>query len=100
MMKAINVADVVISLNGRDAGKYFCVISTDDEYSMISDGKGRRLEKPKKKKNKHIKRDGNLSGNTADKLKGSDKVTNNELRRALAEYRETKGGVSKCQKTE
>ena len=62
------LADVVISLNGRDKGKRFLVIGTDDEYSLLADGKGRRYEKPKRKKNKHIKVEGRTNGPIAGKL--------------------------------
>ena len=80
------LADIVISLNGRDAGKRFIVIGTEDGYSLIADGKGRRYEKPKRKKNKHLKFEDKSGGVTAKKLTEGEKVTNNELRRALAAY--------------
>jgi len=80
------LADIVISLNGRDAGKRFIVTQTQEGYSLIADGKGRRLEKPKRKKNKHIKIENNVGGQIAQKLTGGEKVTNNEIRRALAAY--------------
>jgi len=79
-------ADIVIPINGRDAGKRFIVIGTEDEYSLIADGKGRRYEKPKRKKNKHLRYENKSSGFIAEKLTGGEKVTNNELRRALAAY--------------
>ena len=82
----MNVSDIVISLNGRDAGKRFIVIGTDAEYSLIADGKGRRFEKPKRKKNKHLRLEGKIDSLTAEKLTGGGKLTNNELRRALAGY--------------
>ena len=82
----IKKADVVISLNGRDKGKRFMVVETEDEYVMIADGKGRRIEKPKRKKNKHLEFENKLDGQIADKLTGGEKVTNNEVRRTLAQY--------------
>jgi len=82
----IEKADVAISLNGRDEGKYFLVVGTEDEYSLIADGKGRRIEKPKRKKNKHLKLEGKANDQIAAKLTGAEKVTNNEIRRALAQY--------------
>ena len=82
----IAIADIVTSINGRDAGKRFIVISTDDEYSMIADGKSRKYEKPKKKKNKHIKFDDKSDSFITDKLVGGTKLTNNEIRRFLAAY--------------
>ena len=82
----IEKADVVISLNGRDEGKRFLVVGTEDEYSLLADGKGRRIEKPKRKKNKHLKLEDKTDNPIAAKLIGGEKVTNNEIRRALAEY--------------
>ena len=80
------LADVVISLNGRDEGKRFLVVGTEDEYSLLADGKGRRFEKPKRKKNKHIELTGRADGPIAGKLTEGEKVTNNEIRRTLAAY--------------
>jgi len=82
----MNVSDIVISLNGRDAGKRFVVIGTDGEYSMIADGKGRRYEKPKRKKNKHLKFEDKADSQITEKLIGGGKITNNEIRRFLASY--------------
>jgi len=80
------LADIVISLNGRDAGKRFLVVGTEEEYSFLADGKGRRFEKPKRKKNKHVKVEGRTDGPIAGKLTEGEKVTNNEIRRTLAAY--------------
>ena len=91
----IEKADVVISLNGRDKDKRFIVVGTEDEYSLIADGRGRRIEKPKRKKNKHLRLEGRLGGKTADKLAGGEKVANSEIRRALAAYAAEDGTTSK-----
>jgi len=82
----IGKADIVKSLNGRDEGKRFLVVGIEDEYSMLADGKGRRLEKPKRKKNKHLKLEDKAGGHIAEKIIGGEKVTNNDIRRALAQY--------------
>jgi len=79
-------ADVVLSLNGRDKGKRFLVIGTDGEYSLLADGKSRRIEKPKRKKNRHLELEDKLDSHIAGKLQGGERVTNNEIRRALAQY--------------
>jgi len=84
----MNVSDIVISLNGRDAGKRFIVIETDALYSMIADGKGRRIEKPKRKKNKHLKFEDKADSLIMEKLTGDGKITNNEIRRFLTGYAE------------
>jgi len=82
----MNISDIVISLNGRDTGKRFIVIETDGEYSLIADGKGRRYEKPKRKKNKHLMFEDKADSLIANKLAGGEKITNNEIRRFLATY--------------
>jgi len=87
----IEKADVVIPLNGRDEGKRFIVIDTEDEFALLADGKGRRVEKPKRKKDKHIKTEDKLDGPIAEKLIGGERVTNNEIRRALAVYADERG---------
>lgn len=78
--------DIVISRNGRDEGKRFLVIGLDGEYSLLADGKGRKAEKPKRKKNKHLIREDRIDDKTAAKLMAGEKITNNEIRRALAAY--------------
>ena len=50
----IKVGQVVFSKSGRDKGKPFVVISTQDEYLYLVDGKLRTLNNPKKKKVKHV----------------------------------------------
>jgi ribosomal protein L14E/L6E/L27E len=90
------LADIVISRNGRDAGKHFVVIGVLDGYSLIANGKGRRYEKPKRKKNKHLIIESKLSGLLAEKLIKGEKATNNELRRAIATHvaqYESEGGM-------
>jgi len=82
----MNIADIVISINGRDAGKRFIVIGTDEEYSLIADGKGRRLEKPKRKKSKHLRLENKADSQLMVKLSGDGKLTNSEIRRFLAGY--------------
>ena len=82
----INEADIVVSLNGRDEGKYFLVIGTEDEYSLLADGKCRRIEKPKRKKDKHLKLDGKADDHIASRLASGEKVSNSEIRRELAQY--------------
>ncbi len=46
-----------VSLSGRDKGIVCAVIgiAEDDGYVYIADGKMRKVEKPKKKKLKHLK---------------------------------------------
>ena len=80
----LNIADVVISTAGRDQGKLFYVIGTDPVYLTLANGKDRTLEKPKRKKRKHIQKVLRSETRVAEKLRQGDKVLNSELRRDLA----------------
>lgn len=82
----ISMADIVISLAGRDQGKLFYVIETDGTYVTIADGKGRKLENPKRKKLKHVRKVSRTDSRVAQKIASDDKVLNSELRRDLAVF--------------
>ena len=86
------IADVVISTAGRDAGKLFYVIETDDTYLTLVNGKDRSLEKPKRKKRKHARKVLRSETRVAEKLKNGEYVTNSEIRRDLAYLSNTIGG--------
>ena len=80
----ICISDVVVSTAGRDQGDWFYVIGTEPDYLMLADGKGRTLEKPKRKKRKHVRKVLRSETRVAAKLLSGDKVLNGELRRDLA----------------
>lgn len=82
----ISKSDIVISLAGRDEGKFFYVIDTEENFVLIADGKGRKLENPKRKKLKHVRRVSRTETRVAVKIQNGDKVLNSELRRDLAAF--------------
>ena len=79
-------SDIVLSLSGRDKGKYFFVVETAGDYALIADGKCRKLERPKRKKQKHLQLAARADSRVAGKLRSGDKVLNSELRRELAGF--------------
>ena len=81
---SINVSDVVVSTAGRDAGNWFYVINEDPVFVFLANGKDRTLDKPKRKKRKHVQKVLRSETRVADKLRRGDKVLNGELRRDLA----------------
>ena len=88
----IMIADVVASTAGRDQGKLFYVIETDSVYLMLANGKDRTLDKPKRKKRKHVQKVLRPETRVAGKVRSGDKVFNSELRRDLAFFsREMQG---------
>ena len=80
----IIISDVVEATAGREKGKLFYVIGTDPVYLMLANGKDRTLDKPKRKKRKHVRKVLRAETRVAAKLASSDKVLNSELRRDLA----------------
>ncbi|MDR2356770.1 MAG: KOW domain-containing RNA-binding protein [Oscillospiraceae bacterium] len=84
----LEIADIVVSRNGRYAGKRFFVVGLEDgEYALLADGRARRIEKPKRKKLKHVKLESRgADGRVSVKLRSGEKVTNSELRKSIAEY--------------
>ncbi|MGM9641094.1 MAG: hypothetical protein ACI3V3_06980 [Faecousia sp.] len=82
----INISDIVLSIAGRDQGKLFYVVETDGAYVLIANGKDRRLESPKRKKLKHVRKVPRAESRVAAKLSSGEKVLNRELRRDLAQF--------------
>ena len=54
-MNEIKIGDYVESLRGRDTNNVYIVKQVDGEYIYLVDGKGKTVDKPKKKKIKHVK---------------------------------------------
>ena len=79
-----NISDVVKATAGRDQGKLFYVIGEDEQFLLLANGKDRPLDKPKRKKRKHVQKVLRSETRVAEKLRLGDKVLNGELRRDLA----------------
>ena len=82
----ISKADVVVSTAGRDQGTFFYVILEEQQYLYLVNGKDRPLDKPKRKKRKHVQKVLRSETRVAVKLISGDKVLNSELRRDLTEF--------------
>ena len=81
---SITISDVVVSTAGRDSGEWFYVIAEDPIFLYLANGKDRSLDKPKRKKRKHVQKVLRSETRVADKLRTGGKVLNGELRRDLA----------------
>ena len=79
-----SVSDVVISTAGHDQGEIFYVIDTDEQFLYLANGKDRSLDKPKRKKRRHVQKVLRSETRVTVKLASGDKVLNSELRRDLA----------------
>ena len=79
----IHISDVVVSTAGHDQGKLFYVIDEDAIYLTLANGKDRTLDKPKRKKRRHVQKVLRSETRVAAKILSGDKVLNSELRRDL-----------------
>ncbi len=82
----VDKSSLVVSKAGRDQGHLFYVIDADEQYVYLADGKSRRLEKPKRKKRKHIEQIPRTESRIAEKIRNGEKVLNSELRKELASF--------------
>ena len=75
---------VVKARAGRDQGRLFLVVArVDEQYVLIADGATRRMDKPKKKKGKHLEPTEEYISNLAEKLNTGIRVFDSELRKSL-----------------
>ena len=82
----VDKSSLIVSKAGRDQGQLFYVIDADEQYVYLADGKSRKLEKPKRKKRKHIEQIPRTESRIAEKIRNGEKVLNSELRKELASF--------------
>ncbi len=82
----VDVGSLVLSVSGRDKGDLFVVLRCEEDFLYLANGKARKVEKPKKKKLRHISAIGMELENLKNKLKSGEMPTNAEIRKSLKEY--------------
>ena len=75
------IGQIVCSKSGRDKGYFLVVISEDEKFLYVADGKERPLEQPKRKNPKHL-----MLTNTV--LEENSFKTNKSLRKTLAVFKD------------
>ncbi len=81
----IKVGSIVRSKAGRDKGDFFIVLAMDGNYVYMANGELRKVDQPKKKKLKHLQGTEEVSEFIVNKLAQGGRVTNSEVRKALAQ---------------
>ena len=85
-------SNIVRSIAGRDKGDLFFVLATQEDFLLLADGKRRRAAHPKAKKPRHVETltppDRPFDHPAIQKLKQGEPVSDRELRRALAAFKE------------
>ena len=82
---------IVRATAGRDRDGLFCVVGADQEHKrlLLADGKRRRCARPKAKDPSHVKPlTGEFDHPAIQKLRQGETLSDRELRRALAAFRD------------
>lgn len=88
-LNAYTIGQVVQSTQGRDNGRDFVVVGiVDESYVLLCDGALRKIDKPKKKKVKHLIPKQELISSLKEKLSSGQRVYDSEIRKALASLRD------------
>ena len=85
----VETGRIVRSKAGRDEGRYFVVIALEgDEFALVADGKRRGVEKPKRKRVKHLFVTEETISGLQERLAAGGRVENHEIRKWLSAYRQ------------
>ena len=80
----LSVGQIVEISAGREKGRLFFIIKIiDHEYVLISDGKKRKIDRPKLKKVKHLKRYNVINNEVKNKIVSDQPMTDAFLRAEL-----------------
>ena len=60
------------------------VVAEEGDFLLLANGRARRSENPKRKREKHVSRQGACDERTRLKLEEGGRLTNSEIRKALA----------------
>ena len=88
-LSAYTIGQYVQSTQGRDAGMTFIVVGiVDQNYVLIADGKLRSIDKPKKKKVKHLIPKQELISSLGEKMLSGECVLDAHIRKDIKALRD------------
>lgn len=83
----LSIGQIVKSRAGRDKGGVFLVYElVDNEYVLLVDGKLRKIDNPKKKKQKHLTVYNTVLSDLIYRKDNDIKITNSYIRKLLAPF--------------
>lgn len=85
-MDTYGIGMMAKSLAGHDRGKTYMIKDFDEKFVYLVDGSIKTLDKPKKKKWKHVQIDRNVSRWIANLLKEEKEIHDSDVIRAIREY--------------
>jgi ribosomal protein L14E/L6E/L27E len=91
----LKIGQIVKSKAGRDKGRVFLICQVlDGQFVLVCDGNLRKLNKPKKKKVKHLMIYNTVLTEFAEKLKSNENLDDAFLRRILEPFAQNSKNVS------
>ncbi|MCI5603947.1 MAG: hypothetical protein SOV90_07005 [Lachnospiraceae bacterium] len=91
-MAACKIGEFAKSKAGHDKEEIFIIINIEEEYVYLVDGKSRILDKPKKKKIKHIQVINQIDEELQRKLETNLILRDEDIKRAIKSYKQKIGG--------
>lgn len=85
-LERIETGMLALSRAGHDKDTLYVVWDVEGEYVWLADGRLKPLDKPKKKKKKHIQIIHTIPDNLQEKLLQKETVQNEDIRRAIKTY--------------
>ncbi len=82
-VEKIEAGMLAISRAGHDKDACYIVWDVDETYVWLVDGRLRPLEKPKKKKRKHIQIQYTIPENLREKLSRKESIRNEDIKLAI-----------------
>lgn len=86
-MAEFKTAGLVKSLAGHDKGELYIIISVQEEYVSLSEGRKHPISKPKRKNKKHLQLINICDEGLRKKLTGGEAVTDEEIRAFVRAHR-------------
>lgn len=87
-MAECRIGEFAKSKAGHDKDEIFIIINIEDEYVFLVDGKSRRIEKPKKKKKKHIQVINCIDEELRNKLNDNVLIRDEDIKKAIKCYKQ------------
>lgn len=91
-MATCKIGEFAKSKAGHDKEEIFIIVNKEEEYVYLVDGKSRILDKPKKKKIKHIQVINQIDEELQRKLETNLILRDEDIKRAIKSYKQKIGG--------
>ncbi len=86
-MKEFETGMLAVSKAGHDKDRLYVVLKADPQFVYLADGKNRSVDRPKKKKRKHIQINYYIPGILKQTLETKQKLEDEQIKKAIKEYK-------------